>query len=247
MDDRKIPPIQFVFIGVIVGMAIVFGAYMLFKSNIAPEKVKKANVSTNLKSGQERELCPVCKKPVNPATDFSEELYGKKFHFCSEICQRAFDAEPMYYLKDMKVNINIELLPQEDEPTQEPPTSSETVTPQENSQPPETQSDEGDSEQSVDATPSTNLDSVPMPDEIPLDTKPDKIKNKAKSNKLQEIPLTTVDKPKASKSKPAKSHAKPKKSSEIEELPLNSPSSGSASAPSSDSKGDMEIEEIPLN
>ncbi|MGH7385742.1 MAG: YHS domain-containing protein [Candidatus Rokuibacteriota bacterium] len=42
---------------------------------------------------------PVCKMEVNPASAAAQSEYeGQTFYFCSQECQRKFDADPMRYL-----------------------------------------------------------------------------------------------------------------------------------------------------
>ena len=43
---------------------------------------------------------PVCGMQVDEMTaKFSSEHMGKKFFFCSEMCQKKFNANPMKYMK----------------------------------------------------------------------------------------------------------------------------------------------------
>ncbi|MDQ7826305.1 MAG: hypothetical protein RDV48_26115 [Candidatus Eremiobacteraeota bacterium] len=58
--------------------------------------------------------CPVCKKLVNPSTDYVYSIDKKKFYFDNEICMRTFEDDPLRYADfQMKININIIRSPEE--------------------------------------------------------------------------------------------------------------------------------------
>lgn len=274
MESRKISPFQFIVVGILTGMAIVLGAYMLIKPYIQPEPVKHQVIATQRSNtpNPEKEYCPVCKKEVNNASDFFEELYGRKYYFCSDICLRSFRDQPLLYLKDMKINVDIEFL-KENQSTQ-PESASQN---DENDASDTTQNDK--TEAQIDAQPDTSAgsdtavapesdkasnsnsnsdtDNIPLPDEIvssPAPAKPEKVKESRQAPPPRKTQTPTSDK------------------LNIEEIPLdgnagngekiiptpakNTPAPKKTAAPQSISAPkypppqptqEMEIEEIPLN
>lgn len=187
MNKTKLTATHFTLIGIAIGILIVIGMALALKGSLKPENVEPVHVqpSNAMQEGQTQQTCPVCKKLVNPANDYSETIAGKTFHFCGDICHRSFLQEPFRYLKDMKVNIDVQIVPvdgetpqpQEIQPTEpaateeiplpdEPPADEELsrqeppYTPPAQEQPIQHQAPPQIQEVPVD---------IPMPEEIPLD------------------------------------------------------------------------------
>ncbi len=229
MSKPKLSTTQFMLIGIILGMLIVFGAFMMVKSKIMPEPVPKMTETSGAqKPPAEQEHCPVCNKPVSSASIYHETIYGKRFNFCREICYRSFKDEPLLYLKNMNIKVDIKLLEPQGEEATEQETDSQT------NEPESSQNEQHSTEPSDDAAQDT--DSIPMPEEIPLDSG-----NKTQPSGIEEIPLN-------SKSSPASGNVN-NNAPAIEEIPLSGTgaSAPKSTAPAKNNNQSSGIEEIPLN
>ncbi len=195
MESRKISPIQFIVVGILTGMAIVLGAYMLIKPYIQPEPIKRQVIATQKNNipNSEKDYCPVCKKEVNNASDFFEELYGRKYYFCSAICLRSFRDQPLLYLKDMKINVDIQILKDKNPSSTKSASQNDENDASDNTQnndnnDTENQTDvqqsptsekENTTQPEPDETNGTGTENIPLPDEIvssPTATKAPKVK-----------------------------------------------------------------------
>ena len=137
----RLNTLHYVLIGTIIGMALVFGLFAFFRNKMKPTDVPEIQTAVNTAPGN-AEKCPVCQKPVNPASDFCMTVGPKKYNFCSDICFRSFKDDPFLYIKD-DIKLNIEIIPveqpkpkpQQQQPTYEripdnpPPVKSKPATP----------------------------------------------------------------------------------------------------------------------
>ena len=272
MAKPKLTALQSMILGIMLGMLIVFGAFLIVKNKINPKpiEVTQASGSKNPISQEARELCPVCRKQVSSASNFYENIYGKRYNFCNEICYRSFKDEPVSYIKNMDIDIEVQLIdPQASGEQQE---QSETANNTDNTN--EDNIPNNSSQDNVTTTeeiPLGNTDDIPMPEEIPLDSSPSEIQTKEKpvknSSGFEEIPLNS----KQDRALTPTNQKDPAPDSNFEEIPLGSPNTKAAPpskpkpqakpAPSgqkaeeikrnTDSKStkqqELQIEEIPLN
>lgn len=270
MAKPKLTAVQSMILGIILGMLIVFGAFMIAKNKIVPKPIEVTQTGVSQRktiSPESEERCPVCLKPVSSASNFYENIYGKRYNFCNEICYRSFKDDPLQYIKNMDIDIEVQLV----EPSAE---KNYEEVPQENEEEniaSESDANQENTESSQEET-TYNTDDVPMPDEIPLDSSPSEIQAKEKpvsnssgieeiplrSNKskavtpsnqssptnkgsIEEIPLSGQDRPKAPAAKPKKQQKAAPKNQSVEEIPLNQGGNKNTK------QQELQIEEIPLN
>lgn len=243
MDKFKLNTLHYVLIGTIVGMVAVFGAFSLYKQKMTAKDVPEIHTAES-KPSEAEEKCPVCGKPVNTASDFYITLAGKQFNFCGTICLKSFKDNPFPYLKNMGVNLDVNIIPEgsEGKNYQEVPYDKDS---QENNNEPDSDTQTPDSpiqapEEKAPAPPATSssevdTEEIPLPDDIT--SAPSKQSN---DGTIEDLMLDGGKSEKASA---------PVNKGGIEEIPLNSDAPAkSKPAPASVQKTDnMEIEEIPLN
>ncbi len=242
----KLNTLHYVLIGTIVGMALVFGLFAFFRNKMTPTDVPEVQTAVNT-APENAEKCPVCQKPVNPASDFCMTVGPKKYNFCSDICFRSFKDDPFLYIKD-DIKLNIEIVPVDQPknttpqpnykrvPDNPPPVNTQPVTPAPKQIP--EPSNGGNSESNL-------IENIPLPDDITSQG------SSSGSNEIEEIPLDSGN----SNPPPAPPPA-PKQdtqNTEIEELMLDTPDTQTAppppqqQQPQTQTDGNMVIEEIPLN
>ncbi len=255
MEKFKLNTVHYVLIGIIIGMCAVFGAFAFLKEKLTPKDVPELYAQER-QTPENVERCPVCHKPVNPAGDFYVEIAGKRFNCCGNICKKSFLDDPSIYLKDLKVKIDIQVLPSENEaqnyreiPVDDQNTGEErSASSSSNSDYSETPDSSSGSASSPppanDSGSSDIIDNIPMPDEIPLKVQPSSPPSGGSSNDVEEINLEHGGSP-ASPPSPSGSSG-----GEAEELKLDvpdeAPSQAPSQAPSDKRPNDMVIEEIPL-
>lgn len=243
----RLNTLHYVLIGTIIGMALVFGLFAFFRNKMTPTDVPEIQTAVNT-APENAEKCPVCQKPVNPASDFCMTVGPKKYNFCSDICFRSFKDDPFLYIKD-DIKLNIEIIPVEQpkstpqQPTYEripdnpPPVKSKpaTSTPKKIPEP-----SSGDSESNL-------IENIPLPDDITSQG------NSSSSNEIEEIPLDSGNTNPPPAPPPAQKQDNTQ-NSEIEELMLDLPDTQTQQAPpppaqqpKTQTDGNMVIEEIPLN
>lgn len=110
MEKFKLTTLHYILIGTIIGMIAVFGAFSLYKQRMTPKDVPEIH-ATEGRMSETQDKCPVCGKPVNPASDFYITLANKKFNFCGTVCLKSFKDEPLRYIRNMGVNIDINITP----------------------------------------------------------------------------------------------------------------------------------------
>lgn len=244
----RLNTLHYVLIGTIIGMALVFGLFAFFRNKMTPTDVPEIQTAVNT-APENAERCPVCQKPVNPASDFCMTVGPKKYNFCSDICFRSFKDDPFLYIKD-DIKLNIEIIPVEQNqpqapaqpnyervPDNPPPVENKPVTPAPKQIP---EASSGNSESNL-------IENIPLPDDITSSQG-----SSSGSNEIEEIPLDSGN----SNPPPAPPAQKQNtQNSEIEELMLDTPDTQTQQAPApppaqqtkTQTDGNMVIEEIPLN